>query len=66
MHPLQLNKGDSVFLLKEPTKGKFAIQYTGPYKVLDILPNHNVKIQYGNSTRMVHVHKLKRLHIDPG
>lgn len=65
-NPMNFKEGDAVFLLKEPQKGKFADQYTGPHKVLEILPNHNVKIQYGNTTRVVHSNKLKITHIDPG
>jgi len=58
--------GDYVFLLKEPRKGKFADQYTGPYKVLDILPLNNVRILFQNRPRVVHMDKIKLAHIDPG
>lgn len=58
--------GDYVFLLKEPQKGKFSDQYTGPYKVIEILPLNNVKILFQNRPRIVHMDKLKLSHIDPG
>lgn len=68
MNLQNFREGDSVFLLKEPAKGKFSDQYIGPYKVLEILPNNNVKIQFkSNRTRIVHTNKLKLSHIiDPG
>lgn len=59
-------EGDLVFLLKEPCKGKFADQYTGPHEILEILPNNNAKIQYKNATRVVHFNKLKIVPFDPG
>jgi len=58
--------GDFVFLLKEPQKGKFSDQYTGPYKILDILPLNNVRILFQNRPRVVHMDKIKLAHIDPG
>jgi len=33
-----------MYLLKEPLKGKFDEQYKGPYKILEILGNNNVKL----------------------
>jgi len=55
-----------VFLLKEPQKGKLSDQYTGLHTVLEILPNNNVKTQFYNRTRLVHIDKLKVSHIDSG
>jgi len=47
-------------LLKEPNKGKLEDQYVGPYKILEMLRNHNAKLEIGrNKTRIVHVNKLK-------
>lgn len=66
IHPYQFDPGDNVFLLKEPRKGKFDDQYTGPYKVLEVLSHNNVKILFHNRPRIVHVDKLKLAHIDPG
>lgn len=54
--------GDSIYLLKEPSKGKFSDQYTGPYKVLEILQNQNVKIEVKGIPRTVHLNKLKLAH----
>jgi hypothetical protein len=55
-----------VFLLKEPFKGKFATQYCGPYRVIELLPNNNVKILINDRPRIVHMDKLKLSHIEPG
>jgi len=66
INPQNFQVGSHVFLLKEPQKGKLSDQYTGPHTVLEILPNNNVKIQFFNRTRIVHVDKLKISHIDPG
>lgn len=55
-----------MFLLKEPKKEKFSDQYTGPYKISEVLSNNNVKILYHNTTRTVHTDKLKLSHIEPG
>lgn len=51
---LNLRVGDLVFLLKEPQKGKFGDQYTGPHQVVGIKDNHNVTIKIGNRLRVVH------------
>ncbi|CAK9834632.1 Retrovirus-related Pol polyprotein from transposon 17.6 [Anthophora retusa] len=51
--------GDKVFLLKEPRKGKFDAQYTGPYEITEILDNHNVRLRIRNKFRIVHTNKLK-------
>lgn len=59
IHPQELKIGDSVFLLKEPTT-KLGDQYTGPYVVLEILCNNNVKIQIQNRTKVVHMNKLRK------
>jgi len=58
--------GDYVYLLKEPQKGKFSDQYTGPYKILEILPLNNIKILFQNRPRVVHADKVKLAHVDPG
>lgn len=51
--------GDQVFLLKEPTH-KLGDQYKGPYRILEILDNNNVKLRITNSlNRTVHIDKLK-------
>lgn len=51
---------DNIYLLKEPQKGKLGDQYTGPYRILEILGNHNVKIAISaHKSRIVHQDKLK-------
>jgi len=58
--PRSFQQGELVYLLKEPIKGKLSHQYTGPHVILEVLPNHNVKIAIGsNKTRVVHENKLK-------
>lgn len=56
--------GSYVFLLKEPQKGKFAIQYSGPHQVIELLPNNNVKILVQNKPRIVHTDKLKHAYVN--
>lgn len=52
--------GNSLYLLKEPNKGKLG--YTGPYKVVELLKNNNVKLAISQrKTRIVHEDKLKFL-----
>jgi len=54
------NKDNYVYLLKEPSKGKFDEEYKGPYKILEILGDSNVKLAIsGKRTRIVHSDKLK-------
>lgn len=43
--PLQLQGGDEVYLLEGKAKGKLGDLYTGPYKIIELLDNENVKIQ---------------------
>lgn len=61
---------DKVYLLKEPTKGKFDDQYTGSYKIMEILPMSNIRIDFRGKPRVVHANKLKlckgTYYIDPG
>jgi len=57
--PCNFRKGDLVYLLKEPTT-KLGNQYTGPYKILEVLGNRNVKLEISaKSSRTVHTDKLK-------
>ncbi|XP_068975109.1 uncharacterized protein [Bombus flavifrons] len=62
INPQNFKVGDSIYLLKEPSKGKFSDQYTGPHKVLEILQNQNVKIEVKGIPRIVHLNKLKLAH----
>lgn len=59
VNPKTFESGDLVYLLKEPQKGKLDRQYTGPHRIIQILPNHNAEIAYKNTTRIVHTNKLK-------
>ncbi|KYQ49306.1 hypothetical protein ALC60_11629, partial [Trachymyrmex zeteki] len=41
---------------------KLGDQYTGPYEIIEVLKNNNVKIRISNlRTRIVHTDKLKLL-----
>ena len=62
INPQNFKIGDLVYLLREPSKGKFSDQYTGPHKVLEILQNQNVKIEVKGIPRTVHFNKLKLAH----
>lgn len=57
--------GDSVFLLRGGKIHKWANQYTGPHKVLDVFNNGNVKIRTGkNKSKIVHINRLKYSYIN--
>ena len=58
------NVGDLVFLQKGPKPHKFGDRYTGPHKILEILPSENVRIDYKNSSIIVHANRLKLFKID--
>lgn len=66
LNTYQFKQGNMVYLLKEPRKGKFLDQYTGPHQVMEVLKNNNVRIKYKNTSKVVHTNKLKIAHIDPG
>ena len=51
--------GDNVFLLEGGKIHKFANQYSGPYKVLEILVKGNVKIKIKNTSKVVNLNRLK-------
>lgn len=62
--PREFHAGNFVYLLKEPTKGKLDAQYSGPYKILKILPNNNVKLEISRDRqRVVHADKIKLAHL---
>jgi len=42
INPQAFSKDDYIYLLKEPSKGKFDEQHKGPYKILETLGNNNV------------------------
>lgn len=57
--PYDFKLGQLVYLLKEPTH-KLGDQYSGPYQILEMLGNNNVKIGISaRKTRLVHTDKLK-------
>lgn len=55
----QFSAGDCVYLLKEPSRGKFSDQYTGPYVILETFDNRNVRLRINNRDKIVHSNKLK-------
>lgn len=59
LNPVNFKIGDQVYLLKEPTH-KLGDQYTGPYKIIEILRSNNVRIKINDRvTKVVHEDKLK-------
>jgi len=67
IHTAAFEEGDYVLLLKEPRKGKFSDQYTGPYQILNVdNTSDNVTIYYKKRPRVVHQDKLKLASFDPG
>jgi len=57
--PHTIRKGDTVYLLKEPTT-KFGDQYTGPHEVIGMCGPRNFSIRVGQRTRVVHADKLRK------
>ena len=64
LKPNKLKIGDSVFLECGSNRKKQDDCYKGPYKVLDILENHNVKIKIKKKVKIVHRDKLRLSYID--
>jgi len=59
VNPRSFKVGDEAYLLKEPTH-KLGDQYTGPYRIIEVLRNNNVRIKISNRlARTVHTDKLK-------
>lgn len=51
---------DLVYLLKEPSKGKLSDQYIGPYKIVELIGDRNVRLDLGNNhSKIVHKDKLR-------
>ncbi|CAK9821258.1 Retrovirus-related Pol polyprotein from transposon 412 [Anthophora retusa] len=63
INPQIFQPNDPVFLLKEPKRGKLSDNYTGPYRIYEVLENNNVKIFVNGKARTVHTNKLKLAHI---
>ena len=60
LNPCEFKVRDSVLLLKEPNRGHFGPEYTGPHKILNLLDNRrNVKITFKSGTRIVYPNKLR-------
>ena len=60
LNPCEFKVGDSVLLLKEPKRGPFGPEYTGPHKIINLLDNgKNVEITFKSGTRIVHPNKLR-------
>lgn len=68
VNPEDFDIGDSAFMVNEHKIGKFSSKYLGPYKVVEILDNGNIKIKLRRDrTRVVHTNRLRRAHYDePG
>lgn len=56
--------GDSVFMEFGPTRKKSDDCYKGPYKVIDLIGDHNVKIQYKKTTKIIHKDRLRHSYIE--
>lgn len=62
--PREFKEGDFVYLLREPVKTKLDGQYSGPYRIIQVLPNHNVKLEISRGRhRVVHSDKIKLAHL---
>ena len=59
LNPQTIKVGSFVFLQSGPKPHKLDNQYTGPHRVLEILPNNNVTIKYKKRTLTVHMNRLK-------
>lgn len=62
--PCKFKIGDRVYLLREPIKNKLDGQYTGPHRIIEVLYNHNVKLEVSRGRhRVVHTDKIKLAHL---
>ena len=58
--------GDFVWLQSGPKPHKFENQYSGPYLIIEIWGNGNVKLQIKeNKTKVVHSNRLRLSHVKP-
>ena len=59
------HKGEQVLVLK-PKRDKFSDEYDGPYTIIEILKNNNVKIAVSpRRTKVVHQDRIKRAYTPP-
>lgn len=65
LHPQEFKVGTFVYLCSGPKPGKLFDHNSGPLRVLQVSKNHNVKIKYKNSSKIVHSNRLKLAHILP-
>lgn len=66
-HPCDFRPGDLVYALREPRLYKFDSQYTGPYKIIEILGMKNILLENGTGDRLTkHADKLKPARISNG
>uniref|UniRef100_A0ABD2X641 RNA-directed DNA polymerase n=1 Tax=Trichogramma kaykai TaxID=54128 RepID=A0ABD2X641_9HYME len=54
----EFKPGDYIFLLRNQA-GKKDETYSGPFKVLEILDNHNIRIQINNKSKVVHANRAR-------
>ena len=55
--------GEEVLVRREPhRRNKNDIQYDGPYKILRFISDHQVELQYPDTTRHRRIEWLKRWH----
>lgn len=67
LNEINFQVGDYVFLKVEKKTNKFTDEYSGPHKILEILNHENIRIQFKNTTKLVHANKLRLSHItEPG
>lgn len=59
INPVNFQKGDLVWLIKEPKPGKLEKnQNLGPFEILDVTENSNVVINKNGKPSLVHANKL--------
>lgn len=64
LNPVEFEIEDKVFLLKRPKPQKFGDHYDGPYEILEIYTDGNIRIQLGNQTKSIHPNRLKKTVIE--
>ena len=58
-NPIQFDKGDKVWIIKEPKLGKLEKDdYQGSFEILKINENNNITINYKGKAKTVHSKKL--------
>ena len=63
-NPKEIKIGDFVWPQSGPKPHKFENHYSGPYRVIEVWENGNVKIQItGNKSKVVHSNRLRFSHV---